>query len=89
MRPGEEDKPLMDAIYRDRVHRARRLTPSQRLHDGCELSDAVVERMKAGVRLRRPDADDAECLAVVREQLARLRRLHERDLYRPVVIPAP
>lgn len=89
MHPGEEFKPLMDAIYRDKVRRARQLTPSERLHDGCELSDLVVERMKAGVRIRRPDADDAECLTVVREQLARLRRLHERGLYQPLPTSTP
>lgn len=79
---GEFDK-LADEIYRDRVRRARLTPPGEKLRDSWELFDGVVERMKAGVRSRHPDADEPELLERVRGQLARLRRLHERDIYRP------
>ena len=78
---GEFDA-LAKAIYREKVRRARMLTPGERMREGMDLTLQVMERMKAGVLLHYPDADEAKQVEIVRQQLAKLRKLHERGLYK-------
>ena len=42
-----EFKPLADAIYRERVLRARRTPPEERLLDGVRLYDQALDRTVA------------------------------------------
>jgi hypothetical protein len=45
----------------------RRMSPSQRLHQACEMSDSLQQIVAAGVRSRHPDYDDNQVrLAVIR-----------------------
>ena len=44
-------KALQDDIYRERVLRARRLTPQERLADALELTNGVFARMHEGASL--------------------------------------
>ena len=51
--PNPHDNPaalkaLQDAIYRDKVLRARSMTPDQRLAEVFELTNSVFERMHGG-----------------------------------------
>jgi hypothetical protein len=68
-------------VYVDRVRRARMTPPIERLAESLRSFESVAERMHAGIRIREPDANDAECLRRVRLQLATLRRLHDRPVY--------
>ncbi|PHX95443.1 MAG: hypothetical protein CK546_02500 [Pedosphaera sp.] len=80
---NSEFKPLADAIYRERVLRARRTPPEERLLDGVRLYDQALERMRMGVQLQHPEAgaEEVECLLVSRVQ--KMWRLSDHGYYRP------
>ncbi|MEZ5328125.1 MAG: hypothetical protein R3F19_24035 [Verrucomicrobiales bacterium] len=69
---------LQRSIYLEKVERARRMTVSERLSAGIELFEESVGRMKVGVRLRFPEADESELNQRVCDQLAQLQAWHER-----------
>ena len=70
-----------ERMFADRVRRAR-ITPSiEKLRESLLSYESVANRMKAGMRIRKPGADDSECLSLVRAQLVTLRRLQERPVY--------
>ena len=52
------DQELMDAIYRDKVLRARRMKPEDKLFAGAELFDHVSQIMTAGIRNEYPELDE-------------------------------
>ena len=84
MQPTKE---LVDAIDRDRIRAARRMRPEDKLWAGAQLFDEVCERMKAGIRMQFPDADEPRVMEIHRERLRRLREFEERGIYRPVESP--
>lgn len=84
-----EDNPealraLQAAIYRDKVLRARAMTPAERLAEAFELSNDIFHWMHSGAMAQCQLTDDNAGWDEVSRRLARLRRLHERDLYKPV-----
>ena len=80
----EELKSLQDAIYREKVERARRMTVSERLAEGFHLFEEAMGRMKIGIRMHHPDSDENEINRLLIQQMDRLRSWKERDLYEPV-----
>ena len=72
MEPTQE---LLDAIYRDRVLRARQVPPAQKLLAGAELFDQACDRMRAGLRDENPGADEKTIEELLRRRLSLLRRL--------------
>lgn len=72
MEPTQE---LIDAIYRERVHRARRTPPEQKLLAGPELFEMACEITRAGIRHQHPDADEAQVEAILAQRLAIKKRL--------------
>jgi hypothetical protein len=74
MEPTQE---LVDAIYRERVHRARRTAPEQKLLAGPELFEMACEITRAGIRHQHPDADEAQVEAILARRLAIRKRLEE------------
>jgi hypothetical protein len=74
MKPTKE---LGDAIFWEKVKRARMAPPEVKVLDGPRLFDRVIELMKAGVRMQFPDADEERVNAVVRERLEISIRLEE------------
>jgi hypothetical protein len=77
-------KALQDAIYREKVLRARAMTPTERLDEALELSNDMYTWMLDGAKAQCGLTTDEEGWAEVERRLQVLRRLHERDLYRPV-----
>ena len=75
-------KELQDAIYREKVLRARSMTPEQRLDSALELTNGVFERMAEGVRWQLGTTDTAEIWREVRRRMDRLSRVHDSKLYR-------
>lgn len=73
----EELQRLATSIYREKVARARATPTKDKLFSGIELFDRVVPRMRAGVKMQHPEADDAEVERVLRKRMAILRRLDE------------
>ena len=85
MQPNEEFKPLMDAIYRDKVRRARaEKVPGVLSLDGFELFAGAFERMREGVRFQFPDYDETQVEAELRRRLDIKRRLDDRGIYQSV-----
>ncbi|MFM9964106.1 MAG: hypothetical protein ACKV2Q_23125 [Planctomycetaceae bacterium] len=75
---------LADAIYADRLQRARERRPMLKLLDGFELFDEVCGRMRAGIRSQFPNADHRQVETILRERIDRLREIEEFGLYHPV-----
>jgi hypothetical protein len=71
----ESIRELADAIYKERVLRARRTPIEQKIAAGGELFEGVCERMAAGLRHENPGADEATIQELLRHRLALLRRL--------------
>ena len=78
-----EFQPLADELNRERVLRARRTPPEERLLDGIRLYDEALERMKIGVRLTNPEADEAEVNGLLQLRVRRLWKLSDHGYFRP------
>lgn len=70
-----EIQPLADAIYRERVLRARKVPPEQRILEGPRLFDFACSISMAGLRSEMPNASDAELRLRLRRRLAIGRKL--------------
>jgi hypothetical protein len=75
MQPTPE---LIDAIYREKVLRARAEPLAEKLLAGPRLFSMATEWTKAGIRAQNPDADEARVLEILRQRIALKRRLEER-----------
>jgi len=75
-------KALQDDIYREKVLRARALTPTQRLDDALELSDGMFHWMHAGAMHQLHTTDEAEGWKEVERRLKVLRYVHGYGYYR-------
>ena len=71
---------LQDAIYRERILRARRQTPAERLADVFAQSDFQFGMMLAGAMHRLGTRDEAAGWQEVRRWMQRLDRVREMDL---------
>jgi hypothetical protein len=81
----EPTKELIDAIYRERVLRARATPPEEKLLDGPRLFDQACRIMRDGIRDQYPDADERRVQEILLERLALLRRLEEPPtLFQPL-----
>jgi len=74
-------KKLQDAIYMEKVLRARAMTPEQRLAEAFELSDEIMDQMLAGAMWQLETDDVEEGWLEVRRRLDRLDAVHERGRY--------
>jgi hypothetical protein len=71
----EPTKQLIDDIFRERVLRARRTPPEEKLLDGPRLFDRSCRIMKDGIRDQFPNADEQRVHQILLQRLAILRRL--------------
>jgi len=74
MEPSQE---LVDAIYRERVLRARRTPPEEKFRAGPRLFERACRIMKEGIRHQHPEADERWVEQILRERLALQRRIEE------------
>ena len=74
---------LIDGIERDRMARARQMSPGAKFLAGGELFDDVCDRMRAGIRSQFPNEDDAGVNRILKQRLDRLRQVEERGIYHP------
>ncbi len=79
----EPTKELIDGIERDRIARAREMSPGAKFLAGGELFDDVCDRMRAGIRSQFPHEDDAGVNRILKQRLDRLRLVEERGIYHP------
>jgi hypothetical protein len=76
MEPTQE---IADAIYRDRVLRARQTPLEKKLLAGAELFDEVCDRMRAGLCDENPRADATTIEELLRRRLDLLKRLRSAE----------
>ncbi|MFN0056186.1 MAG: hypothetical protein ACKV0T_28900 [Planctomycetales bacterium] len=69
------DIELADDIYRERVLRARRTPPEDKLLAGAEIFDRVCSIMASGIRADFPEADEDEVDRILLQRLQLARRL--------------
>ena len=72
---------MQDSIYREKILRARRQTPEERLADVFELSDHQFGMMLAGAMHKIGTADPEKGWEEVRRWMRRLDRMREHGLY--------
>jgi hypothetical protein len=65
----------VDALYREEIAAARRLTPEEKLLAGRRLFDGACERLRATIRASFPRASDEEVEALLRQVIRAAERL--------------
>jgi hypothetical protein len=75
----EPIKELAEAIYRERVLRARRTPIEQKLLAGAELFEWACQVTCDGIRDQNPGIDQSEVQRILRDRLAMVRRLERRQ----------
>ena len=81
---AEPTQQLVDGIYRSKVLRARQQRMEDKLCAGIALFDEVCGRMRDGIRMQFPQADDQEVERILRQRLARLRQVEDHGIYHPL-----
>lgn len=84
MESQEDIDELARAIYREKVERARRQDPTEKLIDGLRMFESALALTKAGVAEEIGSNDEELVMEAVCERFARVRRARERGLYRPI-----
>jgi hypothetical protein len=74
MEPTQE---LIDAIYREKVLRARETPPEEKLLDGLRLFDFACRITADGIRNQYPEADEQRVREILAQRLDLQRRLEE------------
>lgn len=82
--PTQEER---DEAFRQRVLRARAMSPSEKIAECFRLSQEERERMRAAIRRDHPAADFGEVERILREQIDAERREEERGIYFPIDEP--
>ena len=77
----EQIAALADAIYREKVLRARGLPSEKKMGVGPQLFAEACVRMRSGIRHQFPDANEEEVERILRERLDRLSKLHEHGRF--------
>lgn len=75
----EPSKELIDDLYRERVLRARRTPPEEKLLAGARLFELSCRIMSDGIRDEFPEADEQRVREILLERLALQRRLEDRS----------
>ena len=65
---------LADAIYRERIIRARNASPEEKILAGQWLFEAACEITLAGIRDQNPAITEEQCRQILRDRLAWRRR---------------
>lgn len=74
-------KAMQDDIYREKILRARKLTPEQRLADVFALTNSAFARMHEGAMWQSGSTDAEEGWRIVRQRLNRLQLVQDRGRF--------
>lgn len=77
----QPDRQLIDALERDRVERARAMSPEDKLMAGPRLFEQACRAMADGIRDEHPEATEAEVQELLGAHLALLRQQEEQGIY--------
>ena len=75
-----EFKTLADALYWERIDRARKMSPEERMKAGPELFDYACSITLTALREQMPDAKEADLLAALRRRLALKKQLENQPV---------
>lgn len=78
-------KPLADAIYADKVRRARNAPATRKMGWGAELFGEACDRMRTGIKMQFPLISPDEVEKLLLRRLNRLRQVHEHGIYTSAV----
>jgi hypothetical protein len=84
VREQAEVRQLADAIYRDKVRRARGEDPVQKLLDGFRLFENGLELTKLDVIRKIGTGDEAAVQEALRCRFERVRQVREATRYKPL-----
>ena len=84
---SSSSKALMDAIFLDKVRRARQTPMDQKMLDGPRLFDLNRQIALSGIRAQFPDFDEEQVEAEFCRRLAIQRRIDDAGIYRNVEDP--
>lgn len=73
------DQKLIDDLYWQKVRAAQAMSPEEKLLAGPRLFERSCRIMADGIRSEFPEAEEDHVQEILRERLARLRRLRERS----------
>jgi len=76
----EPTSELIDALYREKILRARRMTLQRRVEVGAELSDVGRQMMHEAIRRENPAASDEEVRQLIGQRLELKRKLDDTPL---------
>jgi hypothetical protein len=76
MEPTQE---LIDDIYRERVLRARLMSPEEKILAGPQLFDYACRIARDGIRDQNPGATDEQVETILLQRLALRQRLEEYE----------
>ena len=76
MQPTKE---LIDELDRERVEKARQMSPEEKFFGGARLFDRSCRIMADGIRSQFPEADEHRVQEILRERLALVRRREQRQ----------
>ena len=79
--PPTAEQPLIDAIFLDKVRRARRTPIGEKVLDGPRLFDQNCQLMRGAIRTQFPEFDDGQVELELRRRLAIARRIDEAGIY--------
>jgi hypothetical protein len=74
---NNEFQTLADTLYWEKIERARRMKPEDRMLAGTELFDYACNITLTALREQMPGKSEAELLAALRQRLAIKRQLEE------------
>jgi hypothetical protein len=72
LRPSPE---MIDAIYREKVLRARRMSPEEKMLEGPRLFETACRITMEWIRAQHPEATEQEVMRVLQERLDLRRRM--------------
>lgn len=75
---------LANAIFREKVLRARQQSPSEKWAMCFELHDLAIQTMRSGIRAQYPKLDESGITAELDRRLRIRRQLEERGIYTPI-----
>lgn len=84
METQEDIDQLAAAIYRDKVLRARAMTPDERLMEGFRLFDESMTFTKAGVAEELGTTDEAAIMTEVRRRFDIVHKMEDQGFYLPL-----
>ena len=81
---NSEFQPLADTLYRERVLRARRMSPEERMAEGGRMFDRECEAMRMEILQANPTFSEADVAKEIRRRLNEADAENEATHYRPV-----